>query len=656
MSLFRNVSATRRIFRTAGGLLRPPPNIKPSDWAEKHVQIPAGNALPGPMRFDNAPYQREVLDLMVDPSCQRITLMWGAQVGKTQTALAAQAYCISMSPRSQIMMQPSQSDLAIWLETKFNPLVASSPEVKRRVAKPRSRSGVNNSRMKSYPGGFMMFAWAGSPKTMRGKSAPFVVCDEVDGYLLTPEGHPVSLLWQRAATFGDQKKLVEISTPTFKGASYIEKAFLAGDQRRFHIRCSHCDEEQYLKWENVVWTGKKATPDDDLKHFDDHDPKSARYACPHCGGLIDDGQRIAAIRAGRWIASRPFKGHASFHLWEAYSTFRRLSDIVQSYLDKLSQGDLATFWNVSLAETWEEKGQSAEPDIIRARAEAPWAVLPDAVKVLTAGVDMQQDRLELEVVGWGVGEESWSVDYVTIWGDPLTPEPWQELEDYLQSEFPHASGRPMRISATCVDTGGTGGYTQAAYDWLRGKTGRRIFAIKGASGFDRPVVSSPNRKQSGKDVRKVDLFIVGTDQAKLTLMRRLQLDKPGPGYMHTPSDRDEEWYLQLCAEKLVTRFIKGFPHREWHKQRDRNEALDCRAYAYAALKLLNTRRLLKGASKTAEAPLPISDEVVEQEVEKTCSELPTREPVKPAEPVATQKKPTKKRKLSRSGGVGPLNW
>lgn len=212
MGAFDNMPALAAALRRACAYLRPPPELTPSQWAEQHVRIPIGNAVPGLIRFDNAPYQREPLDRLVDPDCERITLMWAAQVGKTQLALCGQGYHIAMRPASQMMMQPSETDLLVWLNTKFQPMVDANRALQARLAKPRSREGINNSTMKSYPGGFMMFSWAGSPRTMRGRSAPIIVVDEVDGYQATAEGHPVSLIWQRAATFGEQKKLLEIST------------------------------------------------------------------------------------------------------------------------------------------------------------------------------------------------------------------------------------------------------------------------------------------------------------------------------------------------------------------------------------------------------------------------------------------------------------
>jgi phage terminase large subunit GpA-like protein len=555
---FENAHGLVAAVGRARRFLRPPPKLKPSEWAEREIRIPIGNAVPGLVRFDNAPYQREVMDMTANPRCNRITLMWGAQTGKTQTALCAQAYRIAHNPVSQIMMQPSQGDLHTWLETKFNPLVETNPTLQDLIAKPRGRDGVNNQRMKSYPGGFLMFSWSGSPKTMRGRSAPFIVCDETDGYDRVHEGHPVGLLWQRAATFGDQRLLLEISTPTIKGTSWIESAFEQGDQRKFHVPCPHCGEAQPLRWAQVTW---------DKDTEGQHLPETAGYTCTACGTVWNDGERVAAIRHGRWVADQPFRGHASYHLSELYSTFRRLQDIVQSFLDKKAAGDLQTFVNVSLAETWEEQGDKIDAAGLMKRVEAFPAPVPAGAAVLTAGIDMQEDRLELEVV--------------------MSPDVWKDLDDVLETTYLHEGGAQLRINAAALDTGGTGGMTQAAYEYARGRRGRRLFAIKGVGGWGRPVVTAPSRKRSGRGARPVDLFTVGVDEAKVIVQRRLQIEDPGPGHCHFPEDRDPEYFAQLGAETLRTKLVRGFALREWHQTRPRNEAFDCRVYALAALKILN---------------------------------------------------------------------
>lgn len=644
---FSNPAGVIRALKRAARHLVPPAPLKPSDWAEQNVRIPAGNAIPGPIRFDNAPYQREPMDMAVHPGCHRITLMWGAQVGKTQAALCLQGYYIARDPKSQMMMQPSQGDLTTWLETKFNPLVDANPSLQELLAKPRSHEGVNNQRMKSYPGGFMMFAWAGSTKTMRGRSAPVIIADEIDGYGGSAEGDEVQLLWQRAATFGDQRLLFEISTPTIKDASRIESAFDQGDQRRFHVACPHCDEPQTLKWDHVDW---------DKDAEGNHLPETARYICKSCGGLWNDGERIAAIRTAEqnghgWKSARPFRGHASYHLSELYSCFRRLRDIVQSFLDKKAANDLQSFVNVSLAETWQEQGEQADSHVLMQRTEEFVAPVPAGGAVLTSGIDMQQDRLEVETVAWGIGEESWSVDFTVLWGDPLRDEVWDDLDDYLTTTWSHESGAHLGILSACLDTGGSTGYTQRAYEYVRRKTGRRLFAIKGVPGWDRPVVAAPSRKKTGKAQRKVDLFSVGVDEGKLTVMRRLSIPGPGPGYCHIPASREAEWFHQITAEKLVTKYLKGVPKREWHQTRPRNEALDCRVYAYAALKIASPhlRRHLERLQR--EAQESEHDDLPDGKLTETAK---TKKEPLPAEPAPPARKT--KRRTSRPRTSWINNW
>ena len=255
-----------------------------------------------------------------------------------------------------------------------------------------------------------------------------------------------------------------------------------------------------------------------------------------------------------------------------------------------------------------------------ARAEPFPKTIPMGVAVQTCGVDMQQDRLEVERVGWGLGEESWSLDYQVFWGDPLKPEVWTHLFEYLDQTFVHESGAKMKIGATCVDTGGSGGLTQSAYEQLRGKQRGMIFAIKGASGWDKPIASAPKKSRMGRRGRPVSLFSIGVNDAKLIVLRRAQLEE-GPGSCHYPNDRDPEWFNQLTAERLVTRFVRGFPIREWKKTRERNEALDCRVYAYAALKILApniTLRLsrLKPSSDIEELPAANAGETPEEQTKK----------------------------------------
>ncbi|HDR9259619.1 TPA: phage terminase large subunit family protein [Burkholderia vietnamiensis] len=628
--LFSNIPAVARAVARAARNLIPAAHMLPSQWAEANLKIPAGNAVPGLIRFDNAPYQRGMIDVIVEPGIRRVSYMTGAQLGKTTVQQGISGYFIEHDPRSQIFIQPTQGDVQTFQETKLRPMLDANPKISKCMAKARGRDGVNNSRIISYIGGWLMFGWAGSPRTLRGRSAPVTQADEVDGMLAdTGEGDPLELLAQRAATFGDLQLRTESSTPTIKGASRIETSFEAGDKRRFYVPCPDCGGHQYLKWSSVIWNGR-----DDLEG--EQDPDSARYVCEHCGSAWDDGQRIAAIRTaeskgGGWKAEKPFKGHASFHAPEMLSTFRKLRDIVQSYLDKLAAGDLQSFINVSLAETFEETAEKADPDSLYNRREVYAAAVPMHALYLTAGVDMQTDRLEVEIVAWGLFERSWSVAYRVLWGDPLADDVWNDLDDLLAEEWQHESGAMLKVQATCVDTGGTAGYTQRAYEYVRARKGGRVFAVKGVGGWGRAIVEKPQRKQTGKRSRKVDLFLVGADEAKLVTMRRLALLQDGPGYCRFPVDEDhgEDYFKQITAEKLVTKFVRGFPVREWHKpEKARNEALDCRVYALAALKIMNPsmkalakRLILEVETVVSKPENPESVEKWSERVAKTATRL-----------------------------------
>lgn len=641
-----NLQNTEKVLEAAHRAMAhlvPPADMLPSAWAEKNIRIPVGNAIPGPLNFDNAPIQRGMIDVIKEPGVRRVSYRMAAQTGKTTVQQCITGFFIEHEPRSQIFVQPTQGDMQTFLETKLRPMIEANPAISNKMAKQRGREGVNNSRIISFIGGWLMMSWAGSPKTLRGRSAPIVQADEIDGYETTAEGDPGELLAQRAATFGDQALRTESSTPTVKGASRIDTGYEEGDQREFYVECPDCQEPQTLKWGNVHWTGRASTgildAEEDIGK--DHLPETAAYACICCGSLWGDGQRIAALRNAHrlghgWKAAKPFRGHASFTGPEMLSTFRRMRDIVQSYLDKLALGDLQSFVNVSLGESYEETGERADPDSLMGRREDYRTLLPMGVLYITVGIDMQQDRLELEIVGWGHGEQSWSIDYRVLWGDPLAGDVWDDLDDVLAETFEHESGSVLPISAACLDTGGTSkqgaSYTQRAYEYLKGKTGRRLFGIKGVGGWGRPIVEKGMKKQSGKNARKVDLFLVGVDEAKLMVMRRLAVTQPGPGYCHFPEEREKPYFDGLTCEKLLTRYVKGFPVREWHKSpRARNEPLDCRAYALAALKIMQPsfKRL---AERLGVPDMPEPEENETEAPLDRPEEVPTRRQRRPPRP------------------------
>jgi phage terminase large subunit GpA-like protein len=450
-------------------------------------------------------------------------------------------------------------------------------------------------------------AGANSPAGLASRPIRILLGDEVDRYPVSAgtEGDPVNLARKRTTTFWNRKVLLT-STPTVKGASRIEMEFEESDKRYYFVPCPHCSHYQRLMWTNVQW------PKDE--------PGKAQYCCDNCSALFGDVARVAAVRKGEWRATGPFNGRAGFHINELYSPWSSMVDMVRNFLEaKKSPETLKTFINTSLGETWEDQGETIDNTGLMARREEYAAPVPDGGLILTAGIDVQGDRIEMEVVAWSEEEESWNIDYVALPGDPSQPDVWQLLDDALSRTYTSESGTELHIAASCIDSGGH--HTQIVYDYCRQRAAKRVFAVKGVAGPGRPVVQI-SRRTSGKKTRRVDLYTVGVDDAKGIVYARLRATDPGPGYCHFPVERQEEYFLQLTAEKIVTKYSKGFPRKEWVKSRTRNEALDCRVYSYAALKILNPvwsaiqRRAAKAATKA--------------EPEKVHSVKPTtRKPTRP---------------------------
>lgn len=588
------------VFQKAIAGLIPPKELTPVEWAEENVVIPEGNAIPGKLRFDNAPFQREPINTMGSMEVYKVTLMWGAQTGKTNSVNVAIGYHMEHKGNSVIMMQPSENDVKTWLNTKFDPMVKSCKALYKKMSKPRERGGVNTQTMKSFIGGFLMMAWSGSPKTMRGRSAPIVANDEVDAYETTDEGHPVDLLAERSKTYGENAIQIITSTPTFKGSSFVEQSYLEGDQREYYVPCPHCDHYQTLKWSGIMW---------DKTEEGEHLPETAHYICEECACIIEEKHKVSMVRNGKWIASKPFKGHASFHLTELTSLMSSWSNVVRKFLEQKKKNDLRAFFNTVMAETWEEKSEGLSAESLIQRVEPFNAEVPKGVGVLTCAVDVQNDRIELEVKGWGIGYENWSIDYKVFYGDPLLDENneksvWYKLNQYRQRVFMHENGHQLKISCMVIDSS-SGEHTDHVYQYCVDKKAEYVFPIKGRSGWSQPLISAPSEKRIKRTGRKVSLFIIGVDVAKQIVHRRFGVTEVGASYCHVPDDRSEEYFLQLTAEKVYTKYFKGKPVREWRMVRSnkRNEALDIAGYNEAAFSLLqcDIAQLVKNLALTPEA-------------------------------------------------------
>ncbi|MBF0371750.1 MAG: phage terminase large subunit family protein [Magnetococcales bacterium] len=578
--------------------LRPDPLLTVSEWADKHRMLSSvASSEPGPWRTSRTPYLKEVMDCLSPSSpIERVVAMFASQTGKTEAGLNWIGHVIHHVPGPMLMVQPTVEMAKRYSKQRIAPLIEASQVLRELVKPARSRDSGNTVLTKEFPGGALMMTGANSAVGLSSTPVRFLFLDEVDRFSadVDQEGDPIGLAIQRAATFYNRKILLT-STPTIKGFSRIEAAYLESDQRKYWVPCPECGEFQILEWRQVRW------------------PKGERekafYLCIHCGTELQDHKKGWMLENGKWIAEAQSDGKtAGFHLSGLYSPHGWTSwgEIAVEHGQVYKDPPRLKVWcNTKLAESWEEDADRIDGEGLMERREDWGHLLPAGVAILDAGVDVQDDRIEVEVVGWGKDEESWSIDYRVLWGDPSSPAVWKDLDDFLSRTFPHSREvSDLSIRAVAVDTGGH--HTLKAYAFCRARQGRRVWAIKGRGGMGVPIwPRRPSRNNKGK----VPLFIVGVDACKEAVYARLQLEEAGPGYCHFPMNRDAEFFKQLTAESVVTRYHKGRPIREWKKKdKDRNEALDCRVYAMAALQGLISMglRLNREAHRISLAPMKVN--------------------------------------------------
>lgn len=560
----------------------PPPKLKVSDWSDRYRYLSReSSAEAGKWNTDRAPYQREMMDAVNDPRLEMIVVMSSAQIGKTEIINNIVGYYIHQDPSPMLVVQPTEKLGESWSTDRLAPMLRDSLVLSNLVKDPRTRDSGNKILYKRFAGGHITIAGSNSPSSLASRPVRIVLCDEVDRYPASSgsEGDPVNLAKKRATTFWN-RKIILTSTPTIKDLSRIEAAYLQSDQRKYYLPCPYCSEFQTLKWSQIKW--------DKIKNSDKSIDKSetACYVCEVNGCVIENSEKQSMLARGEWRAENAKADNiniAGFHLNELYSPWVSWSKIVAEFLKaKLLPETLKTWVNTTLGETWEERGETIEEESLLARKENWGDLVPSGVIIITAGIDVQKDRLEVEIVGFGVGFESWSLDYRVIHGDPAREDVWKDLDAILEKPLKHEYGMMMRIASVCVDSGGH--HTGDVYAYCKKRQLRRVFAIKGSSIPAKPIVSKPTTSNR----MKVKLFSVGTDTAKEMIYSRLKITEPGVGYCHFPSDRDEQYFKQLTAEKIVTRYHKGFPVRRFEKPEGRrNEALDCRVYALAALHIIN---------------------------------------------------------------------
>ena len=549
--------------------LAPPPELKISQWADQYrVLSREASAEAGGWSTERAEYQRGIMDAITDEKIDEVVVMSSAQVGKTEIILNTIGYYISQDASPIMCIQPTLDMAATFSKDRLSPMLRDTPVLANKVKDPRSRDSNNTTYHKTFEGGHITLVGSNSAASLASRPIRVLLFDEVDRYTVTSEGDSIALAKKRAMTFWN-KKTVMVSTPTNEGSSRIASAFEETDKREFYVPCHECGEHQVLKWKNVNWEQDK--------------PQTAVYICEHCGVVWDDADRFRAIRRGSWQATMPeVVGKAGFRLSGLYSPWTSLESAVKDFLEaKKLPETLRVFVNSFLGETWTDEGERVDDFDIASHREDYGEKVPEGVVILTAGADLQSDRIEVEVCGFGADEETWSIDFRTFYGDPNSSDVWAELDAYLQLTWEREDGVQLGIKGACIDSGGH--HTQAVYKFCKPRLGRRIFAIKGIGGEGKPLI---NGRPSTNNNLKCKLWSIGVDTAKEIVYSRLKIKEQGAGYCHFPKHYTDEYFKQLTAEKVVKKYHKGFHRREWIKVRPRNEALDCRVYALAALNIM----------------------------------------------------------------------
>ncbi len=603
----------------------PPKRQKISDWAEANFQLPETSAEPGSWTKSRASYQQGILDAICEPGIQKVSLMCSAQIGKTIILLIVICYLIDLDPCSIMMTQPTTDMAEMFSKEKLASAIANVKPVTAKIAQ-KSRDATSTILMKMFAGGFLRLAGANSPSSLASMSIRAYFADEIDKYPPSAgkEGDPVKLAMQRTETFWNWLVFL-VSTPSVKENSRIEDEFEQSDKRRYFFPCPHCGHLQHFVWQRFEYSGKgTATADPILGVY---------YICEKCNTPIAEKHKAQMIRQGQWQATAVAKDpkHIGFHINRFYSPWKGWVDLCLDY--ESSRNDhqkLQVFWNATLGLPFERvAGEKLDWQKLRDRGSLSnyqQGTVPQLGLILTAGVDVQADRLEVAVIAWGEGEESFVIGYEQIIGDPLKPQVWEQLVQVTSKVYQRTplafrrsangesaepiDGAQLRVRATCIDSGYL---TQEVYHQVRRHRYLHWFAIKGQSG-DKPLVSRPSAQEinyKGDRVKRgIDLYKVGVDLAKETLYSRSQIETPGAKYLNFPSDLDSNWYEGFCSEVQVTKHRNGQPYMVWEKLAGvRNEPLDTFVYALAAAHLAGLTRI-----NWASIEQEIEDQILERTI------------------------------------------
>ena len=572
--------------------MKPPEDLTVSQWADKNRRLTSeSSAEVGKWRTSRTPYMFDILDSFTDPLIEHIVVVAASQVGKSETINNMVGYCIDQDPGPILLIQPTIDDVKRYSEMRIAPMIRETRCLKRKVADPKSRDAANTKRQKSFPGGVLVMTGSNVAHDLSSMPIRYVFGDERDRWATSAgsEGDPWELAVARTRTFYN-KKMVEVSTPTVKGASAIENSYNLGTMERWKTQCPHCGEYVEVKFDNIRFEYEAAEKGDKkIFHITE-----LFYVCPECGGISDE--HTMKNQPAKWVATVPEarKHHKtrSFWLTAWVSPWATWESIILQFLQAgTDSAKLQVVYNTQFGELWEERGDMASEDDVMARREVYEAEVPDGVLLLTCGVDTQDDRLEYEVVGHRRFGETWGIKKGVILGRPDTEEVWERLDEVLSHKYKFKSGVSLQISLTFIDEGGH--FTQEVRQHCLARQYDHVFAIKGANRPDIPYTAPPKKQKivvNGKVIGQVWVYEIGVNAGKQKIVDNLRVQSPGANYCHFPlrDDYGKQFFKQLMSEHLA--YVPKLKHPwQWQKipGHERNEAFDIRNYNLAACEILS---------------------------------------------------------------------
>ena len=569
--------------------LKPTPRVTVTEWADRYRYLsPSASAEPGPWRTSRTPYLREIQDkLSANDVTQEVVVMKGAQLGFTEAGNNWVGYIIDISPAPTLMVMPTDDTVKRNSKIRLDPMIEATPRLRERISPARSRDSGNTTRQKDFPGGVLVLTGANSAVGLRSMPVRFLFLDECDGYPLDldGEGSPIDLARARTRTFA-RKKIYIVSTPTIEGQSVVEREYELTDQRKFFVPCPECGGMQELRWLQLKWEAGK--------------PETTRYECEHCGFLIEERHKTSIFSQGVWTPTAPENVSAhkvGYHINSLYSPFGWYSweQAVRDYEDaEKDENKLRTFTNTVLGETWKEKGDSPEwENIFNRREQYHLNTVPSEVGFITAGVDIQKDRIELEIVGWCRGKRTYSIDYRVLVGDTEKQEVWNKLAEVVGESWKRDDGLILPLKMMAIDTGYN---TQYVYNFCRRFDATRVIPVKGQE-TQAIMVAAPRTidvSWQGKKTGTIKLWNIGVSLMKSELYGYLKLNRNEDGsipngYCHFPMYAPE-FFKGLTAEHITFKIVRGFKKYQWEKKYERNEPLDCRVYARAGAAVVGIDR------------------------------------------------------------------